>query len=708
MTPTHEKSSMDASEMSDMIKAAKQQQLERSQKEATKRKPMVVATANNAKVVSNSADIASAEHGSYVQTEDGIGAIVVDHEVEMQKRQENDKTGQALLNLLNPNGLITDANQYIPDYGKDAPEGYDPGVQFINENPYDPKTKKLKDIKAGFSKLVPGLPGHGLVDADSDEGRMVAEAFRKLETGEVVLPTPEEYEQQKKEAKEKREREREERRNKAKEALKSKNSQPDQSIKQSSTPVEDAVDEPQMGVMPENAIIRKGVDDLLNALENGNKTNTQEEVSTQQATEARTPVKVNVEPPKTTPEATRPIQDEQPKEESSKVLNLAEAEEEVKEMGDIAEEAAPSEPEIKPEEVVNINVPAGEAATLMETLPIDTYNKVVRAKVVKVNEVELKDIPTATSRITNMADYKRLAKRRPKTKTAEITERVLINSGFVITLSGATSLEMATIFTSPTSTDVDWEKEYSFCYEHTVGTSLGKLSYNDFVQKVSPSDIETILDGIYEISETDTRKVSIICGTNDGGCGESYEVDAVISDLPNLDKLTEESKERIKKIIDAKGSMDETKRIVEDSPTSIVKYVQCGDDRVIALRTTTGNMMIERIDRIDGIGQTYGPLVALLMLYVENITITIKEREDAEPETFLLDTVDLICSELIQLEDNELQFVKDIITDTLKEYPTITYSIKGPCKCPHCGNTKKEIPCSISDLVFQKAQSVLA
>lgn len=404
-----------------------------------------------------------------------------------------------------------------------------------------------------------------------------------------------------------------------------------------------------------------------------------------------------------TPETTSVPKEETPKQEAPKTFNLAAAEEEVKEAEATPVVEEEKKEEIKPDEVVEINVPAGEADKLIDNLPLDTYQKVVRSKVVKINEVTLKDIPTATTRVTSIADYKQLAKRRPRTKTAELTERVLVNSGFVITLKGATSLEMATIFTSPTSSDVDWEKAYRFCYEHTVGTSIGKLGYNEFVKKVDPADIETILYGIYEISESDSRSVTINCGE----CGGSYEVDVKIAQLPNLDDVNEETRNRIKTIVDAKNSVDDTRRIVEDSPTCNVKVVQFGDDRYITLRTTTGNMMIERIDRVDDISNEYGALIAILILYVESITIMVQDRPDVEPTPYLLDTIDTICEELVQLSDEELKYMKDIVVE-FKQFKPVTYSIKGPCQCPNCGDSKKSIPCAIADLVFQKAQSVLA
>ena len=709
MEPKHERSSLD---MAELLKAAKSQQQERN-KQVVENK----AKQNNSGIKVNiQSDLASASHGDFVMTDDGVAGIVIDHAEEARKMQENDKIGKSLLELIDDNSLIIDANKYEPNYGEDAPEGYNPGEEYIKNNPYEDKTRRMKEIKDGFSNLTYGI--EGLVEKGTREAVMVEEAMEKLRTGEIVLPTPEEYEKQKEEAKRRRKEKKNPDTKVKKEPIKEKepviteddsddifeprmadvsdnvvikndldnllSSLEDNSTNKSSEVIKDKEDKSNE-LLPnndnsqtENVIIKKGVDDILSAIEN-------ETVETME--EKETPTVVEEQQNAPTP------------------INLVELEQELEEdASNQSGEDSPQE-EIKPEEVVTINVEKGEAETLMENLPIETYNKVVEAKVVKVNEVELKDIPTNTTRITDIAAYKRISRRRPSVKTAEVTERVLINSGFVITLKAATSLEMATIFKSPTSEEVDWEKEYSFCYEHTVGTSIGKISYNEFVAKVSPSDIETILNGIYEISETDTRKISIRCNA-DVGCGEVYDADVEIAKLPKLDSLSDESKERIKKIIAAKNSIDDSRRIVQESPTSIVKQIKLGD-RILSIRTTTGHMMIERMDRVNDVAMTYGTLIALLILYVENIIITYKEREDAKEQSFLIDNVDLLCEELKHVPDADLEIIKTVVTDELVEYPTITYSIKGPVKCPHCGHVDNEIPCFISDLVFQKAQSVL-
>ena len=155
----------------------------------------------------SASDIESAKDGDYFVGEDGVGAIVIDNEERARKMQENDKTGKALLELVHSDALITDANEYRPNYGENAPEGYDPGVEWMRNNPFDKKTKDMADIKRRFSKLTYGFTG--LVDANSPEARIMAEAMEKVRTGEVVLPTPEEFEQQKREAEERKRQRRE-------------------------------------------------------------------------------------------------------------------------------------------------------------------------------------------------------------------------------------------------------------------------------------------------------------------------------------------------------------------------------------------------------------------------------------------------------------------------------------------------------------------
>jgi hypothetical protein len=165
--------------------------------------------------------------------------------------------------LMDNNSLVTDANAYVPDYGEDAPEGYNPGVEYIKNNPYDPKVTLMIQVKEGFAGLTYGLPGHGLVDANSLEGKKVTEALDKLRSGEIVLPTPEEYEEQKRIAKERREQRLKEKESGNKPNDSNVNNNPNQSPYNNQVPDNDEIS---MAAMPDNAVVKNGLDYLLDQL----------------------------------------------------------------------------------------------------------------------------------------------------------------------------------------------------------------------------------------------------------------------------------------------------------------------------------------------------------------------------------------------------------------------------------------------------------
>lgn len=726
-------------DMGAVLAAAKTQREQKQPASNQQRRPPVARHPVTVKVAS---DVKTAEHGDFVQTGDGSGAILIDHEVEMEKLRSNDQTSKSLIALVESPDLISDVNDYKPDYGDDAPENYDPGVQYINENPYEKKALEMIKIKNGFSQLTYGT--HGLVNAGSEEGKKVEEALAKLRSGEVVLPTPEEYEEQKREAARKRKERSDKLKGKTTEPTEPKEDNtkdnttrtvaPRRNQNQGKTPDESDI---QMAEMPENYIMKKGAVEQMSETNgkstpvtprrvpvtttNGNETSPKQETTgkngapvakPEQAPKLGAPTTATnqtatnqVPEPEPAPEVEPVTQAEEPKGENKGVLNLAELEAEAKDMAEgIGEDSEPAGEEgadsVGDGNVTVINVPQGEVGNVIKQLPPETFNKVVASKVVHINEVELKDVPTATRRITDISDYKALKRIRPQ-KQPELTERALINSGFVVTLKGATSMQMSSIFISMNGSDIDWGKAYQFCYEHTVGTSIGRLGYNEYVAKVDPSDIETILDGIYEISEHDEVSVQVNCQ-----CGLPYDVKIKTATLATPNRLPKESMERVKEILDARNDIERAQKIQANSPTMTAKYIQSGD-KTIVIRTTTGNMMIERIDEINRIAEAYNGAIATIALFVEKILVTASLNENVEPEVYELTDLDIICEELQGIEDDELNMIKNMISD-LKAYETVQYTLKGPFQCPNCGHTDNEVGCTIADLVFQKVQRALA
>lgn len=674
------------------------------------------------------------QHGGVVEMEDGTTAIVINHEEELRKIQSVDKTRTKLMGLATGTTLVSDENQeiVIDENGNHV----DPGEEWLRKNPFDVRAGTVRTLKEEFSKLTYGFKG--LVPVGSEEGRIVEEAFGKVRSGEIILPSPEEYMMQKRAAEQRKKdrmqrllekaAQKQEKKQAAKQTPKPKKQKPEEppSPATPESTIDADSDDLQMAEAPKYAIIQKGVIEQL--METETKTiNT----PTAEVVEARprkmTPVVAEpVETVTTTaevePHTTRePVMDQavvvsesenpeviEPTVVKQQPIDMFKIQEELEERRAAAAQVQP-EPEeadetIEQPDIMHVTVPEGGAKEFAQNMPKELYEKFQASKSVQIEEVELKSIPSVTKRITDIADYRKVCNVRPTYVAGELAERVLLNSGIVIILKSATSIEMASMYpNSPRSTDeYDLEKVFRFIYRHTVDTSIGKLSYNEFKDTVSPLDVNTALEGIYSISEQAERTVLLNCVTDDDdpipGCGGGFEYKIKTNSLPDPNSLPEESVLRLKEIINARNNFEDAKRIQETSPASTVKVAKIGD-RYIFVRSTTARRAIE-IDAKSEKLKTYPMIVPHFLTVVDSIRI------ESETEVSCIDTVELLAEEIAHMSDTELEMLRQFAAN-IKEYRTMTFSIKGPYTCPLCGKVYKNAELStMMTLIFQIARAM--
>lgn len=691
------------------------------------------------------------QHGDAVELEDGTVGIYIDHQVEMQRLQEVDKTKMKLMNLVKQDSsLITDENQeYVVDeFGNHT----DPGTEWLKRNPYSTKANTMRKIKAGFSQLTYGFKG--LVPINSEEGRIVAEALDKVRTGEVILPTPEEYEAQRLAA-EHRKRERMQRlQQKANEqpTKKQKSTKTRTKKKQVqkvehpvdisvTTPPEEPETEIKMAEAPKYAIVQKGV---LEQLMENNKDEITKSTSTIEPTEPVTIKKPKSRIPVVTTDES--ISDSEgmvitntdinsstnepstqvpppPQQEEKKPLDMFQVHEmveaqraEILQQTDSDIESSDNEEgstATETPDVMHITLEKGQAKDFAQNMPKELYDKFQATKTVHIEEIEMKQIPTATRRITDISQYRELCSKRPNHVVGELAERALVNSGIIIVVKAASSIEQASIFLPHADNymDYDMERVYEFMYTHTVDTSIGKLSYNEFKDVISLLDIDTVLEAIYSISEQKEKTISMNCPADDEddgipGCGGSFEMKINTGTLPDTKNFPKESMDQVKKIIKAKGDLEKSKEIQMTSPASTVRIAKIGD-RYFVARSMTASRYITLDARRAELSK-YPQIIKLLLINVDSIQIETPIEGTDEVETSVIDSVELIAEELTQLTDEELTLLKQFLT-TIKEYVPMRFSIKGPYQCPLCGKVHPDAQLnSMIQLIFQVALTTLS
>lgn len=351
-------------------------------------------------------------------------------------------------------------------------------------------------------------------------------------------------------------------------------------------------------------------------------------------------------------------------------------------------------------EIMEFNVPAENASDFISSMPIEDRDKMERSKVVKVNEIHTVDVPVATRRIRDISEYKRVAHKKYQPETIDA---VMINSGYLATFKGCGSLKLLSLTPDDSSGTIDWSKRYSICYDQLVDTSIGKLSYQEFVSRTASTDVDEALRAILRAGCVDNDKVMLRCGS----CGSEYEIDYSLNALIDLDTMEDETKSQMTKIMESRMDVEDARKVHEESPVMTSKIVKLSDQLTISMKTTDGTSAISVYPKFKAITDRYNPLISAFLMFVNKVWLTdISEDPKTGEEVkdvYLINDVDTIAEILFELSDTELEILRQEAT-TVHSIPKFTYSFKGPYTCPNCGKTEEKVACTIDSLVFHRVQ----
>lgn len=229
---------------------------------------------------------------------------------------------------------------------------------------------------------------------------------------------------------------------------------------------------------------------------------------------------------------------------------------------------------------------------------------------------------------------------------------------------------------------------YQVVWEKILTTSVGRLSFEDWLKITSVEDLETFYYGIYCATFPNEGTFSFVCPK----CGESsdYKINQ-----NNLIRTTD--KDKMKKLIDkvSKESvdLDSMKKISLIGKNESFKLT---DSKIIVeLRTPTLWDSLEILRTVPEKTIDRDTISITNMLYINRILIPSKEEEaeyiEEKSKAPILRTIDNLSVD----DANELlNAVSDRVDDS-----RITYSIKE-ATCPKCGNIVKDIPLSLENILF--------
>ena len=352
----------------------------------------------------------------------------------------------------------------------------------------------------------------------------------------------------------------------------------------------------------------------------------------------------------------------------------------------------PNKVETGNDKVVQFNVSSTDVKTFLGTMTNEELGKVSRADTIVVNEIQTLNIPTAQRTISSFDEFKRII---PRLSYNDTVDTALINSGYIASFKGCGALAMAVLAPNSEDEPIDYAKQYQFCYDNLVNTSIGKMSFNEFCLRTHINDLSTCLLAILRASDPNENDIVLECAT----CKKNYPIKYRLTELLDVDSITDPMTEQIEKIVGARHTYEDAMNVHMASPVMTAKYVEVemseGYKVIVELKPSNGNTVIERFPKLRDIAQKYSGYVAAIITYIPKVTIQVNNQ--------LFDVIDpYAISEIIASFDVKTTRMIGEVMNKMVEYPAPTYSFKGKFKCPECGRDEENVPCTIESLVFYK------
>lgn len=354
---------------------------------------------------------------------------------------------------------------------------------------------------------------------------------------------------------------------------------------------------------------------------------------------------------------------------------------------------------------MQFNVPEGKVQSFITTLPKDVRGNVSRTKSIVVNEVKRKTVPTSTRTITSITEFKNITKMKHSTEVQGVT---LPNSGFYAVFKGSGSMNMASILPDRPNQPIDYAKRYQFCYDCLESTSIGRLSYSEFCAYVAVQDLDLCIMTILRASEPDEQTITLVCG--EPNCKTEYNVKFKYSQLLDIDSVSKETWDQIKKIADNKDVYENAKAIFQQSPVMTTKTIDImkddGDILSIEIKPTSGSLIIERTEAIRDVAVKFNQYISALLVYIPRIYYTTIPEGESQEVTYEIEDAEVIANIIADIDDESLDIITKSIAN-LNEYIAPTYSFKGNFECPTCHRREDNVACDVNTLVFQKVRQAI-
>jgi hypothetical protein len=329
--------------------------------------------------------------------------------------------------------------------------------------------------------------------------------------------------------------------------------------------------------------------------------------------------------------------------------------------------------------------------------------KLEHSKVIKLKEIEELPLKTIKSkRKEKKGDLKTIINR---VISAASTQIVLPASGYTAIVNGCSAHEVMQLINIIESESngvklAKIESKWSFIYSKIKSTSLGNMTFEEFLSATSVNEIDTLIYGIIVATYPDeTDKYPIKCPK----CKKTIQIPYTNKSLIRAEKISPKLNTQIEKIIIASSSLEHAKEIHLNSPINEVKRIVLPTSGIICdfKMQSAYDFIYKSVGQLlDNLEAKY-EAAAIQTMCVDRMFVP--DPEDPSCPYEIEDQQD-IMDIIFSLSSNDAVIVAKYANDMYEDC-TFQYGIMD-ITCPNksCNNYIPSIPLRIENILFLKWQ----
>ena len=331
--------------------------------------------------------------------------------------------------------------------------------------------------------------------------------------------------------------------------------------------------------------------------------------------------------------------------------------------------------------------------------------KLEYAKKITLQEVQTKELKTIKTKkmVSGKNKGVKIDSIIQRRQVLHSTSIVLIASGYTAVMKGCTPYELMEIVNENKNEVINQETRWALIYRKIEETSIGKPSFNQFLEITAATDYATFIFGILCATYPDNDKFPLKCQTE--GCGREFDHHYSVKSLIRAEKMSEGLKNRFIETVDASHIKETAEEVHGNSPVMDIKRIELPMSGFIldVSIQSAHDYIYKSIKELSSENtEAKYQQAAITSSIVRKLYI----RDADSDEYFEFDQPKDITKAVYSLDAIDLKIlykqVQDLFKDTAFEFGLMNVN------CPHCRTVTNTVPIDVENVLFYRYRQELS